>query len=253
VRIYALGTGAPLAPERATLGLYVEAPGCDPLLLDACGGFEIIRQLTALGIDPMSVRNVVLTHGHGDHIGGIMALRIRQVPICLYGPRDALSAARELFRLTYPHLEGRANPKVTEQPVLPGRSYLIGGFRVEFFAVRHRVPTYAVRVEQGGRVLAYSADSLACEALIECARDADLFLCDALCAEADGSEVVDRAHLLMHPTAREAGALAQAASARSLALVHLARYASPATMLEEARGVFAGSVTVPDDLSLFKL
>ena len=250
MRVYALGTGAPLAPERATLGLYVEAPGCDPLLLDTCGGFEVVRQLAALGIDPMSVRNVVLTHSHGDHIGGIMALRIRQVPICLYGPRDALSAARELFRLTYPHLEAKTGPKVTEQPVLPGRSYPIGGFRVEFFAVRHRVPTYAVRVEQGGRVLAYSADSLACKALVECARDADLFLCDALCAEADGP---DRAHLLMHPTAREAGALAQAAGARSLALVHLARYANPATILEEVRGVFAGSVTVPDDLSLFRL
>ena len=51
----------------------------------------------------------------------------------------------------------------------------------------------------------------------------------------------------MHPTAPEAAEMATAADARALALVHLARYADPKAMLEQAREVFAGPVTIPDD------
>jgi hypothetical protein len=44
-----LGTGAPMAPERCATGLLVRAPGCDPLLIDTCGGFELVRQLARIG------------------------------------------------------------------------------------------------------------------------------------------------------------------------------------------------------------
>ena len=57
----------------------------------------------------------------------------------------------------------------------------------------------------------------------------------------------------MHPTAREAAEMGRAAGAKALALVHLARYASPAAMLEEARSAFGGPVAVPDDLARFEV
>jgi len=41
--------------------------------------------------------------------------------------------------------------------------------------------------------------------------------------------------------------MAVAANAQVLALTHLARYANAANLLAEAREVFPGPVTVPDD------
>ena len=107
--------------------------------------------------------------------------------------------------------------------------------------------TVALRVAHGGRTLAFSADSVPCDALVACARDADLFVCDALCAALDGAEHARRARELMHPIAREAGEMAVRAGAGALALVHLARYANPANLLAEASEVYTGPLTVPDD------
>ncbi len=244
VKVTLLGTGAPLAPERAAMGIHLEAPGCEPLLLDTCGGFEVFRQLERFGLDPSRLRDVVLSHRHGDHIGGMMPLFIASRELHCYGPGDALDATRKLLQLTYPHLVDGPGRQLHYHPLDAGQPYAIAGFEITFFEVVHRVPTYALRVAHGGTVLAYSADSLPCEALVACARNADLFLCDALC---EAGEHSDGAHQLMHPTAREAAEMAAAADARALALVHLARYADPKAMLEQAREVFSGPVTIPDD------
>src|SRR5688572_32345061 len=66
-------------PPRSTLfpyttlfrstGLLVRAPGCNPLLIDTCGGFELPRQLARIGQPIGGLHDVVVTHQHMDHIG----------------------------------------------------------------------------------------------------------------------------------------------------------------------------------------
>lgn len=250
MKVTFLGTGAPLAPRRATLGLLIEAPGCLPLLLDTCGGFELSRRLERCGTPAVRLRHVVLSHRHGDHIGGMMALALAVSPLDLYGPADALDASEALFELTYPQLARAPGRERHLHPVATDRSYAVAGFELEFFEVVHRVPTLAVRVIRDGRVLAYSADSLPCEALVRSARDADLWICDALCADADRP---DAARTLMHPTATQAARMAQQAGAKRLALVHLARFADPTAMRAEAEAHFGGEVLIPDDLERLEL
>ena len=245
MEITLLGTGAPLAPGRATLGLLVTAPGCEPLLIDTCGGFELARQLALVGQPLDGLRNVVVTHRHLDHLGGMPALYLANLPLAVYALEDTHAGLRELMGACFP--EWSVHADVTRPVVAPGERREIGGFAVEFFGVEHRVPTVAVRVSQGGRTLAYSADSVPCDALVACARDADLFVCDALCSALDGADRAARARQLMHPIAREAAELATRAGAGALALVHLARHADPANLHAEASPVFAGPVTVPDD------
>ena len=60
----------------------------------------------------------------------------------------------------------------------PG-TFPIGPFTVTVDRVNHPIETYGVRVEQGGRVLAYSSDTAPCESLLRLAAGADLFLCEA--------------------------------------------------------------------------
>ena len=245
MQVTLLGTGAPLAPGRATLGLLVTAPDCEPLLIDTCGGFELARQLALVGQPLAAIRHVVLTHRHLDHAGGMPALFLADLPLAVYALEDTHSGLRELMGASFP--EWRVHPEVTRPVVAPGERREIGGFAVEFFRVEHRVETVAVRVTRGGRTLAFSADSLPCDALVACARDADLFICDALCSALDGADRAARARQLMHPIAREAAELAARAGAGALALVHLARYADPANLQTEAAATFSGTLTVPDD------
>jgi ribonuclease BN (tRNA processing enzyme) len=199
------------------------------------------------------VADVVVTHRHGDHIGGLMALFIAAPEVRVHGPPDALEAARTLFEVTYPHLAEALALRPTFHPLADGERRALAGLEIVGIAVEHRVPTLALRVGGDGRVLAYSADSLPCAGLAACARDADLFVCDALCAESDGAEAAERAHRLMHPTARQAAVLAREAGARRLALVHLARFASPERVAAEARAAFGAAVDVPDDGARYRL
>lgn len=246
-----LGTGAPLAPGRATTGLLVTAPGCEPLLLDTCGGFELARQLVGYGHALADLRNVVVTHRHLDHTGGIPALYLANLPLAIYGSDDAQAGIDQLLAATYP--EWSPHPAITRPVISPGERREIGGFEVEFFAVEHRVPTVAVRVGHGGQTLAFSADSIPCTNLVACARGADLFVCDAICAARDGDRWADHARRLMHPVAREAAEMAAEAGAGALALTHIGRFASPANIQAEASATFGGPVSVPDDGARYTL
>ncbi|WP_027483255.1 MBL fold metallo-hydrolase [Deinococcus pimensis] len=251
-RVVALGTGAPLHPERGNLALHVSGGGFAPLMLDTGGGLELARQAARVDLRLDDVRHVVLTHRHGDHIGGVMAFVLAGLlDVTYYGPIDALDGARQLIEATYPEVPRPAPERFVA--VEAGSRWQVGGFELRFFEVRHRVPTLAVRVEGGGKVLAYSADSVPCDALVACAREADLFVCDALVAESDGQDAARRAAVLMHPTAREAGEMARSARAKSLALVHLARFATGDRVLAEGQAAFGGSTTLPDDGTVLPL
>lgn len=246
MRITLLGTGAPLMPDRATTGMIVTAPGCEPLLIDTCGGFELARQVVAAGFRLTDIRNVVVTHRHMDHMGGMPALLLANQPLDVHASGDTHAGLAGLIAACFP--EWSRHEGFSTAIVADGDVVEIGGFTVGFFAVVHRVPTLAVRVSLGSRTFAFSADSRPCDALVACARGADLFLCDAICAESDGATAAGRARDLMHPTAREAAQIASIAGAGRLALTHLGRFGTPHRVLEEAQATFAGEVSLPDDL-----
>ena len=58
--------------------------------------------------------------------------------------------------------------------------FVAAGFDLIAYRMLHyALESYGLRVSDGDRTLAYSADSAPCDGLVELARGADLFLCEA--------------------------------------------------------------------------
>lgn len=244
-RVTLLGTGAPLHPTRALTGMIVTAPNCQPLMIDTCGGMELPRQMHKAGFARDAVRNVIVTHKHMDHAGGINALLLARIPLDIYANSDAHQGIETVWSGSFP--EWTLHNEVARHEVYGGAKCEIGGFGVQFFEVDHRVPTLAVRVTHGGRTFAFSADCAPCDGAIACAENADFFLCDAICAEADGPEAVARAAANVHPTSREAAEMANRAGAKRLACTHIGRFGSEANILTEAKAHFKGDAILAED------
>jgi len=193
-------------PGGSHSGYLLEADG-DRILLD-CGPGVLPRLRAEEGWPRIDA--IVISHFHLDHCGDLVpwlwgcltggappAPALRVPP----GGRDELAALASRFDEAF-DVHEYDGPFDT------------AGFHVTPYRVSHYTqPTWGLRVERGGVVLAYSADSGPTDALVELARDADLFVCEATLA---GVEPEPRGHL----TADEAAGFARRAGAKRLLLTH---------------------------------
>lgn len=160
--------------------------GADESLLIDCGATSLTA-LKGAGVEPNEIGCVVLTHLHGDHFGGLPFLvldgqfRGRERPLTIAGPpgtRERVEAAMDLlfpgsvtarrrFEVDFVELADRCRT-----PVGPA---VITAVPVE----QPDNPACALRVEYGGRVIAYSGDTAWTDALIDLASGTDLFVAEA--------------------------------------------------------------------------
>jgi ribonuclease BN (tRNA processing enzyme) len=156
------------------------------LLID-CGASSLIAMKRAR-VDAAQTGWILLTHLHGDHFGGLPFLVLdgqfnrRTLPLVISGPpglSERLDAAMEVFFPGSSHIDRRFPIELIELRERVGTQ--VGPVTVTSFAVEHPsgAPSYALRIEYGGKVVAYSGDTEWTDALIEAARGADLFVCEA--------------------------------------------------------------------------
>jgi ribonuclease BN (tRNA processing enzyme) len=108
------------------------------------------------------------------------------------------------------------------------------------------VETYALRIECGSSVLAYTADSAYCDALVEVAEGADVLLAEATLPQAYAGRVP-------HLTPREAATVAVEAGVGRLLLTHLWPTADADEILRDAREVLDDEVTLARELMEIEL
>ena len=92
----------------------------------------------------------------------------------------------------------------------------LGGMRLRAFPAAHNVEAYSVRIEGDGWCLAYSGDTAAHPGLVEAARGADLFICEATMPRGYEEEA-SHGHL----TSPQAGEAARQAGVGELMLTHV--------------------------------
>ncbi len=190
------------------------------VLLD-CGPGVLARLRSENGSWP-NVDAIVITHFHLDHWGDVVpwvwgrmfGLGRELEPTQLWVPPDGTKEL-ELFGGTF------GTPWMFEKTFVvheyaEEEPFTINGLELIAIRVPHyTLRTFALRVTDGTRTLAYSGDSGPSDRLAEVARGADLFICEATLerGELDGEP---RGHL----SAEEAVEAFEASGAARLLLTH---------------------------------
>jgi ribonuclease BN (tRNA processing enzyme) len=161
--------------------------GADGHVLIDCGASSLIAMKRA-GVDPSEIGWVLVSHLHVDHCGGVPFLILdgqfsrRTRPLVVAGPpglKDRIDTAMEVCFPGSTQVTRRFTTRLVELP--EGLTNQVGPALVRPLVVDHAsgAPSYALRVEYGGKVIAYSGDTAWTEALVDAARGADLFICEA--------------------------------------------------------------------------
>ncbi|TNF23951.1 MAG: MBL fold metallo-hydrolase [Deltaproteobacteria bacterium] len=159
-----------------------------PLMVDF--GSTALSALRRAGRSPLELGGVLVTHLHGDHIGGFPHLMInslynevRDEPLHVVGPTLTASRIEALFEMAYPRLSQRESSYAMHYAeLLPGDAAEVLGVRVEAFAAEHMDPPdqpLCLRVTgRDGRVVAFSGDTEFCDGLLAAADGADLLVAE---------------------------------------------------------------------------
>ena len=242
VRITVLGcSGSVTGPDSPASGYLLTARGAPPLVIDFGNGVLGSLQRHA---DPGSV-HVLLSHLHADHCIDLPALFVwrRYHPnppvgkALMYGPTD-----------TWSRLAQASSPfggEVDDFSDIFDVRHWADGLEVEFGpltvlprSVAHPTEAYGMRItDASGAVLAYSGDTGVCDAVIDLARGADVFLCESSWTHAPGQRPE---HL--HLSGTEAGQIAKLAGVGELLLTHIPPWTSREDVITEAKAEFDGPV-----------
>ncbi len=264
LEVTVLGSGAAIPMRGQTNCAYLVRSGDVRLLID-CGP-AILQQLDAVGLSPGDVTHVYLTHRHGDHVLGYPMFLLwwmsqttvppESFPVTIAG-HATWEALQILVATSYGELSRRiaAVPRVLFPDREPSIIPLPDPVTLRTFPLEHSqfAPVSGVRVEAGGKVVAFTGDTGPSANIPLLARDADLLFHEAASSATLDPDVPDGYH--GHSTARSAGINAAAAGVKRLALVHLGcKYEGrQAILVSEAAATFGGEVTAPTAGAVFIL
>lgn len=225
----------------AAYGRIGEAQSCH--LIRAAGravcldlGAGALNRLVA-HVRPEDLDLVVISHLHPDHFIDLLALRVYLVwgpgagsQVRVVGP-PGLRARIACFgedglddALRFEELRGEAP-----------QTDLGDGLVIRHRQVPHLPPTYATRIDSGGRAVCFGADCAPNDALAELAHGVDLLVTEC----SFGAGPIPRG--AMHLNATAAGRIAATAQARRLVLTHC----FPEWDLDEAVAVARQAAGVP--------
>jgi ribonuclease Z len=255
IEVTVLGSGAALPMRGHTNSAYLVRAGAVRLLVD-CGP-AVLQQLAAVGLTPGDVTHVFLTHRHGDHTLGYPLFMLWWLTHPEATGDLPLTVAGEITWGSLETLLGNTFGDVARQTgatprrLVPDREPAVlaldGGVTLRTWPMEHTTfaPVLGLRVEHGGRAVAFTGDTAPCANVAPLARAAGLLVHESsYCATLD-PDLTDGLH--GHSTARAAGRAAAAAGVPRLALVHLSAHydGRQDVLIAEAAREFAGEVTAP--------
>jgi ribonuclease Z len=277
VKITLLGTGGPRPDPRRMATATLVTIGDDHLLFDA--GRGVMVQAVRAGIPLDRIGPVFVTHHHFDHIGDLYDVMLnswlhgRVAPLRIFGPPGTRRIVDALLTQVYDcDIDWRSLGEPTfggwkpvdVEDVVAGPVAGLAEWVVRAEVVRHgdglglpeaflrRWTCLGYRIEAGGKVIAISGDTVACEGLGRLAAGADVLVQACFLAR---SEIVGEhferlaAHTLA--CADTVGRIAAEAGVKKLVLTHHRPRADDAVLAQLADDVardFSGEIILGRDL-----
>lgn len=217
------------------------------ILIDA--GEGCVVQLLKLGITPMDLDYIFLTHFHADHtmdlISILMIVKLRKreagidKKIKIFGPKGigdfmtGLSVFRHDIQNEYEVIE--LNRKVT-----------IDDFNVVPFRVIHTdAEAIALRFRIEGKIIVFSGDTSYCPGIINAAQDADLLIID--CSNPISAKNI------FHLNPEQVAVVCAKANVKKVILSHLTSQVFDEDITTQVGIKFKGKVAKAEDLMEIKL
>jgi ribonuclease BN (tRNA processing enzyme) len=282
-KIVLLGTtgGPPVQVKRAAPSNAVVAGGA--LYVVDCGN-GVARQIVQAGLRLSALKSIFITHQHSDHnldygnlfyLAWYMTLRGQ---VNSYGPPPLAEMTKKFFELNAFDIdmrirdEGRRDPRpllVPHEIVSAGTVMQDQNVKVTCVLADHPPLPVALsyRFDTADRSVVFSGDTRKTDALIDLAKGADVFVCEAQYlpgirqvlegAVRAGAFDKDTAADLFKSissnalTVEQAGEVAQAAGVKTLVLTHFVpgNDAVPEQVfVEQARKAFSGEIIAGRDL-----
>ncbi len=156
---------------RAHACYLLENDAGEAMLLDI--GATSLYRLQQEGTDLNAIPFLLLTHFHGDHIGGLPFLLIeldivrqRKSPLTILGPAGVQAACEALIEICYPGFDFHFPIEYREVPARG--TTRAGEFRIESFPITHKDESTGYRVSgSSGKTFAFSGDAAFDERLVE--------------------------------------------------------------------------------------
>lgn len=140
VSLHCLGVGDGTASTGRNHSAYLYSLGEVKILIDA--GEPVSRTLKISGVAADEIDRIIISHLHGDHIGGLLMLLQgwwlddRTKPLTIFMPKDGIEPLRQLFRTAY--LFDEILPfRLNFEAVRPRQSIEVGRARITPFSTTH--------------------------------------------------------------------------------------------------------------------
>ena len=259
-KITMLGTGNGVAMDLYNTCFVIQNE-IGNFLVDTGGSIELIKRLDQVNIDYKTIHHIFLSHGHTDHILGLIWL-FRKIsldikmgetiePISIYCNDVVYNSIKEVLKYFFPSkfidlIDNLVNYIVLDD----GDKYSINGIEYIFFDIKAKsTKQFGFECILNNKKLLFLGDEPLNPVLYDKFKNFDYVMHEVFCLESE--EKIYHAFLKNHSTTRNVCDVMNKLGVKNLILYHTEeshKKRRKELYTKEAEEYFNGNVVVPDDM-----